>query len=114
MKYYWNRKVEYVTTGDIMERVFTPPYVARDNFGGRIYNRDYLILHNPAWYMGVAYEDWASDSVAYYPIPLHLAVCFLQWSKRRMLNIFYWVGLIDISEGERFIWDSFFRIKNRR
>lgn len=107
-----NRMVKNITTGNFVERVFTPPYIAMDNIGGRMYDWVYLEMHKPAWYMGVAYKEWVSHDTVYYPIPLNLFIRLLRWLKWCMLDIFYWVGLVNVGAGERYTWDSFFRIKN--
>jgi len=113
MKYITNAKVELFTSGNYCEKVYTPSYIAKDSFGGRMYDWSYLNLHKPAWYMRVAYKEWASHCVAYYPVPLNFLVRILHYFKWRILHACYWIGLIDVGEGECFTWYSFFRIKSQ-
>ena len=65
----------------------------------------------PQWY-GLAYAEAYMPIDIYYPIPINYIVRYCRGFLWRFLRLFYWIGLIDISMGERFSWDDFFRIKS--
>lgn len=108
MKYITKQEVTLVGN----ETRYNPPYVAYDRWGGRMYERFYIVEggYIPK-YLGVAYDDWAYCATVYYPIPLNYIVRIVRPLFWKIMRMFYWVGIIDTSIGEAFSWDDFYRIK---
>ena len=61
---------------------------------------------------GVAYSDYYRAYDICYPIPLNYIIKYGRQIYFKVLEVFYWVGLIDIACNEEFHWDNFFRIKS--
>lgn len=61
---------------------------------------------------GLAYWDYARAEGIYYPLPINFAVRYGLDCWYRFLRLFYWIGLIDVGDGEIFLWREFYRIKS--
>ena len=59
---------------------FTPWYLGKDIFGGRVVGRKYIYEGSKIpKYLGKAYDTYVMDAVVMYPRPLHLLFRFIHW-----------------------------------
>ena len=110
MKYLINQWVEY----DSVDKsyTYTPWYHGKDMWGGRAVGERVLERIKVPSYLGIAWRDWATNTVVMYPKPLHLVARLVRNCYWAFLKPFYWVGLIDTAMNECFRWQDFYRVQS--
>jgi len=109
MKHIINQWVSYnPKTGAYL---YSPWYSGKGLFGGKLVGNRVIERMVIPSNLGIAYEDFKSDSLVMYPKPLHLVARLIRNCYWAFLRFFYHIGLINTNEKECFRWVDFYRIK---